>query len=65
MMVKAKGVSVGISTILLDPSWKIRIVKTGSALNLEKGKSVKKQASTNFKTPWPIYPNKRPEAINL
>ena len=64
MMVKAKGVNVGISTIYY---W-IRHGKLGltkhNLLYPRKGKSVKKQASTNFK-PAGQSIEQRPEAINL
>ncbi|EID69819.1 integrase core domain protein [Streptococcus pseudopneumoniae SK674] len=64
MMVKAKGVNVGISTIYY---W-IHHGKLGLSkqdlLYPRKGKSVKKQASTNFKPPGQSI-EQRPEAINL
>ena len=62
MMVKAKGVNVGISTIYY---W---IQKLGLSkqdlLYPRKGKAVKKQASINFK-PAGQSIEQRPEAINL
>ena len=64
MMVKAKGVNVGISTIYY---WihhgKLGLTKQ-NLLYPRKGKSVKKQASTNFK-PAGQSIEQRPEAINL
>ena len=64
MMVKAKGVNVGISTIYY---W-IHHGKLGLSkqdlLYPRKGKTVKKQASINFK-PAGQSIEQRPEAINL
>ena len=64
MMVKAKGVNVGISTIYY---WihhgKLGLTKQ-NLLYPRKGKTVKKQASTNFK-PAGQSIEQRPEAINL
>lgn len=64
MMVKAKGVNVGISTIYY---WihhgKLGLTKQ-DLLYPRKGKSVKKQASSNFK-PAGQSIEQRPEAINL
>lgn len=64
MMVKAKGVTVGISTIYY---WihhgKLGLTKQ-SLLYPRKGKTVKKQASPNFKSAGK-YIEQRPEAINL
>ena len=64
MMVKAKEVNVGISTIYY---WihhgKLGLTKQ-DLLYPRKGKSVKKQASTNFK-PAGQSIEQRPEAINL
>ncbi|MGR5847952.1 IS30 family transposase, partial [Streptococcus pneumoniae] len=64
MMVKAKEVNVGISTIYY---WihhgKLGLTKQ-NLLYPRKGKSVKKQASTNFK-PAGQSIEQRPEAINL
>ena len=64
MMVKAKGVNVGISSIYY---WihhgKLGLTKQ-DLLYPRKGKSVKKQASTNFK-PAGQSIEQRPEAINL
>ena len=63
MMVKAKGVNVGISTIYY---WihhgKLGLTKQ-NLLYPRKGKSVKKQASSNFK-PAGQSIEQRPEAIN-
>ena len=64
MMVKAKGVNVGISTIYY---WihheKLGLTKQ-DLLYPRKGKSVKKQASANFK-PAGQSIEQKPEAINL
>ena len=64
MMVKAKGVTVGISTIYY---WihhgKLGLTKQ-DLLYPRKGKSVKKQASSNFK-PAGQSIEQRPEVINL
>ena len=64
MMVKAKGVNVGISTIYY---WihhgKLGLTKQ-NLLYPRKGKSVKKQASSNFK-PAGQSIEQLPEAINL
>ena len=64
MMVKAKGVNVGISTIYY---W-IHHGKLGwskqDLLYPRKGKALKKQASTNFNPPGQSI-EQRPEAINL
>ena len=64
MMAKAKGVTVGISTIYY---W-IHHGKLGlnkqNLLYPRKGKTVKKQASPNFK-PAGQSIEQRPEAINL
>ena len=64
MMVKAKGVNVGISTIYY---WihhgKLGLTKQ-NLLYPRKGKTVKKQASPNFK-PAVQSIEQRPKAINL
>ena len=64
MMVKVKGITVGISTIYY---WihhgKLGLTKQ-NLLYPRKGKTVKKQASTNFK-PAGQSIEQRPEAINL
>ena len=64
MMVKAKGVNVGISTIYY---WihhgKLGLTKQ-NLLYPRIGKTVKKQASLNFK-PAGKYIKQRPKAINL
>ena len=64
MMVKAKGVTVGISTIYY---WihhgKLGLTKQ-NLLYPRKGKTVKKQATPNFK-PTGQSIEQRPEAINL
>ena len=64
MMVKAKGVNVGISTIYY---WihhgQLGLIKQ-NLLYPRKGKTVKKQASSNFK-PAGQSIEQRPEAINL
>lgn len=64
MMVMAKGVNVGISTIyywIHHGKWGL---SKQDLLYPRKGKSVKKQASTNFK-PAGQSIEQRPEVINL
>ena len=64
MMVKAKGVNVGISTIYYCiHHGKLGLTKQ-DLLYTRKGKSVKKQASTNFKLAGQSI-EQRPEVINL
>ncbi len=64
MMVKAKGITVGISTIYYSiHHGKLRLNKQ-NLLYPRKGKTVKKQASPNFK-PAGQSIEQRPKAINL
>ena len=64
MMVKAKGVDVGISTIYYWIHQGHLGLTKQDLLYPRKGKSVKKQASSNFK-PAGQSIEQRPEAINL